>query len=117
MPFLFEKLDVYTKSMQFADEITAFTETFPPAKYFLRDQLNRAVLSVPNNIAEGNGRYTQNDKIHFFHIARGSAFEFVSTLELCKRKKLISIEKNEEYRKTLDDICKMISGLIKSQDR
>jgi four helix bundle protein len=75
MPFLFEKLDVYTKSMQFADEITAFTETFPPSKYFLRDQLNRAVLSVPNNIAEGNGRYTQNDKIHFFHIARWSAFE------------------------------------------
>jgi four helix bundle protein len=117
MPFLFEKLDVYNKAMQFADEITSLTESFPPAKYFLRDQLNRAALSVSNNIAEGNGRYTKNDKIHFFHIARGSAFECVSTLELCKRKGIISNEKNEEHKKTLDDICKMISGLIKNQER
>ncbi len=117
MPFLFENLDVYAKSMQLADEITALTEVFPPAKYFLRDQLNRAVLSVPNNIAEGNGRFTKNDKIHFFHIARGSAFECVSTLELCRRKGLISEEKNMGYKKILDDICKMLSGLIKSQDR
>jgi hypothetical protein len=65
MAFLFEHLDVYTKSMHLADEITSLTESFPPAKYFLRDQLNRAVFSVPNNIAEGNGRFTPNDKIHF----------------------------------------------------
>jgi four helix bundle protein len=45
----------------------------------MRDQLNRAVLSVPNNIAEGNDRFTPNEKIHFFHIARGSAFECVFT--------------------------------------
>ena len=117
MPFLFEKLDVYNKSMQFADEVTAITEEFPLEKYFLKDQLNRAVLSVPNNIAEGNGRYTKADKIHFFHIARGSAFECVSALELCRRKKLISDEKNEVYKTTLDDICKMLSGLIKKQER
>jgi four helix bundle protein len=117
MPFLFEQLDVYNKSMQLADDVTAITETFPPEKYFLRDQLNRAVLSVPNNIAEGNGRFTKNDKIHFFHIARGSAFECVSAMELCRRKKLLSEEKNEEYKSTLVDICKMISGLIKNQEK
>ena len=116
MPFLFEKFNVYTQAMQLADEITALTETFPPAKYFLRDQLNRAILSIPNNIAEGNGRYTKNDKIHFFHIARGSVFESVSTLDLCRRKALISDEQHEKFYKSLEDISRMISGLIKNQE-
>ena len=115
MPFLFENLDVYNQSMQLADELTNVTETFSKGKYYLKDQLNRAALSVPNNIAEGNGRFTKNDKTHFFHIARGSAFECVSILELCKRKKLISDAKNQEYKTRIDNVCRMISGLIKCQ--
>jgi four helix bundle protein len=116
MPFLFEKLDVYNKSMQLADEVTTLVETFPSGKYYLKDQINRAILSVPNNIAEGNGRFTNNDKIHFFHIARGSAFECVSILEMCRRKKLITSKENEEFKQMLDDICKMLSGLIKRHE-
>lgn len=56
MPFLFEKLDVYQKSLQFAEEISKTTDSFPKGNYYLIDQLNRAALSISTNIAEGNGR-------------------------------------------------------------
>jgi four helix bundle protein len=117
MAFLFENLDVYQKSLQLADELTDLSETFPGGKYYLRDQLDRALLSITNNIAEGNGRFTKNDKVHFFIMARGSAFECVPVLDMCCRKKLITSERFMACKERLDNICRMISGLIKSQDR
>jgi four helix bundle protein len=55
MTFAFEKLLVYQKAIDFADNICAVTSKFPNGYYFLRDQLNRASLSISANIAEGNG--------------------------------------------------------------
>ena len=49
MAFMFEKLDVYQKAVNFADAACALTETFPRGYYFLSDQLNRAALSVATN--------------------------------------------------------------------
>ncbi|MEW5758746.1 MAG: four helix bundle protein [Candidatus Omnitrophota bacterium] len=112
MPFLFENLEVYKKSIALADEITNLTETFPKGNYYLVDQLNRASLSIATNIAEGNGRYHKADRINFFRIARGSAFECVPIIEVCKRKSLIEGKKAEIYKESLDEICKMLSGLI-----
>jgi len=89
VPFMFENLDVYKKAIDIADELSTLTESFPKGNYYLSDQLNRAVLSIATNIAEGNGKYHKADRINFFRIARGSAFECVPILELCKRKKLI----------------------------
>ncbi|WP_420885794.1 four helix bundle protein [Candidatus Velamenicoccus archaeovorus] len=74
MAFLFEKLDVYKKAVDFADKICGLTEGFTKGNYYLADQLNRASLSISANIAEGNGRYHKPDRINFFRIARGSAF-------------------------------------------
>lgn len=56
MAFMFERLEVYQKAVDFADEVAALTERFPRGYFFLADQLNRAALSVAANIAEGNGR-------------------------------------------------------------
>jgi four helix bundle protein len=75
--------------------------------------LNRASLSISANIAEGNGRYHKAERNNFFRIARGSAFECVPILEICMRKKLITGELNETLKKKIEDICKMLSGLIK----
>jgi four helix bundle protein len=92
MPFLFENLDVYKKAIAIADELSSLTESFPKGNYYLSDQLNRASLSIATNIAEGNGKYHKADRVNFFRIARGSAFECVPILELCKRKKLTKEE-------------------------
>ncbi|MEW6536196.1 MAG: four helix bundle protein [Candidatus Auribacterota bacterium] len=114
MAFLFENLDVYKNSVDFADTISRLTEDFPKGNYYLVDQINRASLSIATNIAEGNGRYHKPDRANFFRIARGSAFECVPILELCRRKKLISEEMCNTLKENLNEICKMLSGLIKT---
>ncbi|MBF0522738.1 MAG: four helix bundle protein [Candidatus Omnitrophica bacterium] len=113
MPFLFENLDVYKKAVDFADKTSRLTEAFPKGNYYLTDQLNRAALSISANIAEGNGRYHKLDRVNFFRIARGSAFECVPILELCRRKGLVKPEEQISLKKDLEDISKMLSGLIK----
>jgi hypothetical protein len=77
MAFSFEKLLVYQKAVDFADIICDQTEQFERGYGFLADQLNRAALSISNNIAEGNGRFTKADRRHFFGISRGSVQECV----------------------------------------
>jgi four helix bundle protein len=69
MPFMFEKLEVYRKAVDFADAIAALTEGFPRGYGFLVDQLNRAALSIATNLAEGNGRFAKPDRRNFFTIA------------------------------------------------
>lgn len=113
MPFLFENLDVYKKAIDLAEDISKLTETFSRGNYYLVDQLNRAVLSIPANIAEGNGRYHKADRANFFRIARGSAFECVPLLELCCRKSLIPEDQHKMLKLKLEDISKMLSGLMK----
>jgi four helix bundle protein len=82
MPFMFEKLEVYQKAIDFADRITRLTEQFPRGYYFLVDQLSRTALSIATNIAEGNGRFTKADRKNFFTIARGSVHECIPLLDI-----------------------------------
>jgi len=112
MPFMFENLEVYKKAIAIADELSTLIESFPKGNYYLSDQLNRAVLSIATNIAEGNGKYHKADRINYFRIARGSAFECVPILELCKRKKLIKEGAAKSFKERFDEICKMLSGLM-----
>jgi four helix bundle protein len=79
MAFMFEKLEVYQKAIDFADEIAGMTGGFPRGYGFLADQLNRAALSIATNLAEGNGRFTRPDRRNFFTIGRGSGQESVPT--------------------------------------
>ena len=112
MPFMFENLNVYQKAISFAEEVGSLTEDFPKGNYYLVDQLNRAALSIATNIAEGNGRYHKPDRKNFFRISRGSAFECVPILEIAKRKELIKEEQAKALKENLDEICKMLSGLM-----
>jgi len=117
MAFMFEKLEVYQKAVDFADEIAALTEAFPRGYGFLVDQLNRAALSIATNLAEGNGRFTKPDRRNFFTIARGSAQECVPLLEIARRRGLIQEPVALALRERLEVIAKMISGLINGLDK
>ena len=114
---MFEKLEVYQKAVDFAEEIAGLTETFPKGNYYLIDQLNRASLSISTNIAEGNGRWHKKERKEFFWIARGSAQECVPILELCKRKRLVGPERHLKLKENIESMAKMISGLIKGLDK
>jgi len=113
MPFAFEKLQVHQKAIGFADNICTLTKSFPRGYFFLADQLNRAALSIAANIAEGNGRFTKADRRNFFGIARGSMQECVPLLELGVRQGLLDAERHDHLRADLEEIAKMLSGLIK----
>ena len=117
MVFIFEKLLVYQKAVDFADQITSLTEKFPKGYYYLSDQLNRASLSIATNIAEGNGRFTKADRRNFFMIARGSLQECVPLLELTRRRGLINERMYNQFRDELETSAKMLSGLIKGIDK
>jgi four helix bundle protein len=116
MAFAFEKLLVYQKSVDFADQICVTTENFPRGYGFLCDQLNRASLSIAANIAEGNGRFTKPDRRNFFGIARGSVQECVPLLELALRRSLLTSQDHEKLKSQLEEISRMLSGLINSLD-
>ena len=113
MAFTFEKLHVYQKAIDFADEVCSLTEQFPKGYGFLSNQLNRAFLSIAANIAEGNGRFTKPDRKNFFGIVRGSAQECVPLLELACRRRLINAENPMRLKDQLEEIARMLSGLIK----
>ena len=117
MAFAFEKLLVYQKAMDFSDQVCQSTQTFPRGFYFLVDQLNRAALSIAANIAEGNGRFTTRDRKNFFGIARGSVQECVPLLELAKRRSLIENESHLKLKADLEEIAKMLSGLINALEK
>jgi four helix bundle protein len=117
MAFAFEKLIVYQKSVDFADAICQQTESFSRGYGFLVDQLNRAAVSIAANIAEGNGRFTKPDRKHFFGIARGSVQECVPLLELALRRKLLSEDRHLQLKVDLEEISRMLSGLINGLDQ
>jgi len=117
MAFMFESLQVYRKAIDLADEVASLTEGFPRGYYFLVDQLNRAALSIATNLAEGNGRFTKADRKHFFTIARGSAQECVPLLEIARRRGFADEDQHARLRSSLEEIGKMISGLINGLDK
>ena len=112
MSFMLEKLDVYNKAVDFYCKISNLTKQFAKGNYHIVDQCNRAALSISLNIAEGNGRYHLKDRQAFFRIARGSAFECVPILEICKRQNLIDESICQSLLRELETISKMLSGLI-----
>ena len=117
MAFAFEKLLVYQKAVDFADAICAKSENFARGYGFLADQINRASLSIAANIAEGNGRFTKPDRRNFFGIARGSVQECVPLLsKIALRRKLMTSTEHELLKSQLEEIARMLSGLITGLD-
>ena len=88
-----------------------------PAGLAAADQLNRAALSIAANIAEGNGRFTKPDRRNFFGIDRGSVQECVPLLELAERQSLIRPDIQAQYKQQLQEIARMLSGLISELQR
>ena len=79
----FKDLIVWQKAMKLVKSVYAVSKAFPAdERYALTDQLRRAVVSIPSNIAEGNGRASNADYGHFLAIARGSLYETMTQLQI-----------------------------------
>ena len=114
--FIFEKLEVYQRSLKFSIEIVKIASNFSYKYSRLRDQLIGAVISIPLNIAEANGRGSSKDKINFYKFARGSCFECIPILEICLNLELIDNKKALKYKQEIKENTSMIYGLIKYQN-
>ena len=107
----FKKLIVWQKAMDLVDEVYALQRGFPQSEVFgLGDQLRRAVVSIPSNIAEGNGRTSPKELVHFLSIARGSVYEVVTQLIVAKRQGLIPDTSTVESH--ANEIARILSAMI-----
>jgi len=114
----FEDLIVWKKAHNIVLIIYKLLEKFPKEeKYRIIDQIVRAVLSIPTNIAEGFGRFTLKDYVHFLIIARGSIGEVQYLILLSKDLNYINSKEYIDLKKELDEIGKMLNGLINSLRR
>lgn len=81
--FAYRDLVVWQKAKEFVKIVYALAKKLPvEERYALSDQIRRAAVSIPSNIAEGNGRTSTKDYAHFLSIARGSLFEVMNQLEI-----------------------------------
>ena len=80
--FDFEKLTVYKKAKAFHKKTQKFLRESPNVDRVTANQLRRAALSIPLNIAEGSGRFTKPDRRNFFVISRSSIFECVAIYDI-----------------------------------
>jgi four helix bundle protein len=89
----YKKLDVWKLSIEIVKEIYILTKSYPSEeRYGLVTQTNRAVVSIPSNLAEGFGRNSKKDTIHFLYISRGSAYEVETLLNIAFTIKIINKE-------------------------
>ena len=103
-----EKLTVYQVAIEFvilADEVI---EHLPRGRAYLSDQLQRAALSIPLNIAEGAGEYAVDEKARFYRMAKRSATECAGVLDVCQRLRLVEENRYMKGRELLIGIVSML---------
>ncbi|TKI70050.1 four helix bundle protein [Sulfurimonas crateris] len=109
----YKDLNVWKESMDLVENVYRLLKLFPKEEiYALTDQLKRAVVSVPSNIAEGQNRNTDKEFVQFLYIALGSASEVETQLLIAKRLSYIQNIDNEINQIT--KIRKMTNALINS---
>jgi four helix bundle protein len=113
--FPFEKLEVWHLAVDFADYVLNILDSFPPNKYSrVVGQMEAAVSSIPQNIAEGKGRQYKKEFIQYLYIAEGSLFEVMTLSEILKRRRLIGEKESIEIRERAEIIDRKLHGLINS---
>jgi len=111
--FDFQKLQVYVKAKSFHSECRVITQSVK-LKSTVNNQLSRAALSIPLNIAEGSAKFSKADRRNFFVIARGSVFECVAILDILRDEKIISEEDFEARAQKADELSRILYSMIRN---
>ena len=110
--YSFEKLKAWQEAKKLVVEVYHLLDSFPSfEKYALCDQIRRAITSVPSNIAEGSGRMSIKEQIHFLEVAYGSLMETYNQLLIAIDLTYITKESVEAIKPSIDATAKMINGL------
>ena len=105
-----ENLRVYKTAIEFVAWTQPLIERLP-AKVSARDQLERASTSIALNIAEGNAKSSDKDRVRFWQIAQGSAFECGACLDVLVARKVLLAGDVTDGKEMVESIVKMIMGL------
>lgn len=110
---IYKDLTAWKKSMELVKEIYTLTKKLPKEEtYGLSDQMRRAAVSIPSNIAEGNGRKTDNEYAHFLNIARGSECELETQLYICIMLNYLTEKETEEAFSLLAEVGRMLNKML-----
>ena len=110
-----KELKVWQKGIELVKVIYGITNDFPKAEQFgLISQIRRCSVSIPSNIAEGCGRHSDKELIHFLYITLGSASELETQIIISQELGFLEKGKSEDIQVLILEIIKMTSSLIKS---
>ena len=113
--FYYRKLNVYHLSVRLVKEVYQLTNNFPlQEKNGLTNQIQRAAISIPSNIAEGMGRFSIKERMHFIEIAYGSLMEVMCQLEIAESLNYITLEQLKTLETLVSEAAKMLIGLRKN---
>ena len=113
----FKELVVWQKSMEVAKMIYSLVRKLPKEELFaLSDQMRRAAVSIPSNIAEGHGRSSKKELVHFLFVSLGSASELETQLILSQQLGFLPQEQFDELNNLNNEVLKMLSALIRTNN-
>jgi len=111
----YKDLIAWQKAMDLVAAIYDATDTFPKREIFsLADQMRRAAVSIPSNIAEGQAHYSNREFLHFLRYARGSLAELETQVLIADRRRYLTESQTAVLLKRADELSRILSGLISS---
>jgi four helix bundle protein len=112
------KLQVWQKAMDLVAEVYALTKRFPASERFgLASQMQRSAVSIPSNIAEGAARHGRKEYCQFLYMARSSASELDTQLRIARRLDYLADGDLSRLLQMLDEVGRMLSGLLSALSR
>jgi four helix bundle protein len=111
----YRQLKVWQKAMDLTVEIYGLVKHLPREEiHALSNQMRRAVVSIPSNIAEGQGRNSDKEFINFLSIARGSLWELETQIEICERLHYVDSSQTSAVYTLTNEVSKMLNSLSNS---
>ena len=111
----FQGSDRLAESYDLVNAVYDATESFPKKEvYSLTDQIRRAAVSIPSNIAEGQAHYSNREFLHFLRHSRGSLAELETQVLIAQRRSYLRESQAGELLKQADEVGRILSGLINS---
>lgn len=112
--FFYKNLDAYKVAKELTTYIYSLLKNYPAyEQYAMCDQIRRAAVSVPSNIAEGMGRMAVKERLHFIDISNGSLYEVLCQLDISQSLGYISEEELNKAEDIATHLSKVMSGLRK----
>ena len=110
----YKDLVVWQKSLSFANDVIDLVDNLDTDRKHFRliEQLEAAVTSIPMNIAEGKGRESKKEFVHFLYISRGSLYETITLLEIFLLRGWVKSDTFRDLQQKSNEIAKLLKGLI-----